>query len=214
MRSEFVLLTGVLIMGASAGLSRCPAVAGIRPPGFFTSPGPAEGSRPYQDPSPWPSDLPCPTSTPPPPCQNVHPPENYCEKLMNARRSIYYLNTRIYKMSLQLRGIYTRGEAIFFCLRLYNHSHIDYAVDSIRFLMADEKQPGKARMGGASLSPLHHCGNAGFIKGKSGENCVFALPRFTLPAGKRLVIEIMEKNGGRKLRLFMDNYTLVRARLI
>jgi len=133
---------------------------------------------------------------------------------MNAKRSIYYLSTRSYKMSLQLRGIYTREGAIFFCLRLYNHSHIDYAVDSIRFLMADQKQQTKTTVQGVPLTPVYHCGNAGFIKGKSGELLVFALPRFTLPAGKRLVIEVSEKNGGRRLRLLTDNFTLVKARLI
>ena len=140
--------------------------------------------------------------------------ENYCEKLMSVRRSIYYLNTRNYKMSLQLRGIYTQEEAIFFCLRLYNHSHIDYGVDSIRFCAADDRQLKKSPAEGTSMIPICHCGNARLIKGKTGELCVFALPRFTLTGRKRLVIEVLEKNGGRHLRLLTDNYTLVKARLI
>jgi uncharacterized protein DUF4138 len=214
MRSEFALLTGALIMGASVGLSRCPAIAGIRPPGLFTGTGLTEGFRPCRILPPWPADPSYPPAIPHPPYENEESPENYCEKLMNAKRSIFYLNTRSYKMSLQVRGIYTQGEAIFFCLRFYNHSHIDYAVDSIRFFMVDEKQLTKTHAEGSTLSPVYHCGNAGLIKGKSGERCVFALSRFTLAAGKRLVIEVLEKNGGRRLRLFTDNYTLVKARLI
>jgi hypothetical protein len=41
---------------------------------------------------------------------------------------------------------------------------------------------------------------------------VIVLPQFTLPDGKRLVIEVTEKNGGRKLQLFVDNFTLLRSR--
>src|SRR5882762_3036211 len=171
MRSEVALLAGALIMGASVSWSNDPGAGRIRSP---VLPHPPPGLIiPYYE--------------------KGDPLENYCQKLMSARRIIWYLNTRSYKMSLQLRGIYAREEAIFFSLRLYNHSHIDYAVDSIRFFMADEKQLGKAPVQGAALSPLYHCGNTGLIRGKSGEFCVFALPRFTLPAGKRLLIEVWEK---------------------
>lgn len=140
--------------------------------------------------------------------------ESCCEKLMNAKRSIYYLNTRSYKMCLQLSGIYTREEAIFFCLRLYNHSHIDYGIDSIRFYTTDEKELKSTPVQETPLFPLYNCGNARIIKGKTREFCVFALPRFTLPKGKLLVVEVLEKNGGRNLRLQTSNFTLVRARLI
>ncbi|HZE86156.1 MAG TPA: DUF4138 domain-containing protein [Puia sp.] len=193
MRSEFAWLAGALIMGASVSWSNDSGAGGIRSPAL---PHPPPGLIvPYY-------------------YGKGDPLENYCQKLMSARRIIYYLNTRSYKMSLQLRGIYAREEVIFFGLRLYNHSHIDYAVDSIRFFMADEKQLGKAPVHGVALPPLYHCGDTGLIRGKTGEFCVFALPRFTLPAGKWLVIEVWEKNGGRRLRLMMDNYTLVKARSI
>jgi hypothetical protein len=52
------------------------------------------------------------------------------------------------------------------------------------------------------------------IRGKSREPSVIALRRFTLPPGKRLLIEAREKNGGRHLQIQADNNTLVRARLI
>ena len=67
--------------------------------------------------------------------------ESCCERLMSAKRSIYYLNARSYKMAFQLRAIYARDETMFFCLGLNNHSHINYSVDSIRFYIADEKRP-------------------------------------------------------------------------
>lgn len=161
-----------------------------------------------------------------------------CQKLMNAKRSIYYLNARNYKVSLQLRGIYTRDETIFFCLGLNNRSNLVYHIDSIRFLVVDDKPalPAFLINGGASgsiwrkpaanksaiasvphvqsLSSLFVAGNTHIIRGKSRERWVIALPGFTLPQKKHLVIEVSEQNGGRKLQLTADNFTLVRARLI
>ncbi len=138
-----------------------------------------------------------------------------CEKLMSAKRSIYYLNDWSYKMMFQVRAIYTREETMFFCLSLANHSHIDYSVDSIRFYIADDRRrPGIMTVRGIGLSPVFVYGNTRMIRGKTREYCVFALPRFTLPAKKILVIDVSEKNGGRHLQLVANNYTLVKARLI
>jgi hypothetical protein len=52
------------------------------------------------------------------------------------------------------------------------------------------------------------------IRGKSRELPVIVLPRFTLPSNKHLVIEVLEKNGGRNLALQAYNFTLLRPRLI
>jgi hypothetical protein len=139
---------------------------------------------------------------------------NCCEKLMNSKRSIYYLNDWRYRMALQLRSVYTRDETMFFCLGLRNHSHIDYGIDSIRFYIADEKRSRDAVIHGVRLPPLCVYGNTRMIRGKTMERCVFALRRFTLPDKKMLVIDVSEKNGGRHLQLLANNYTLIRARLI
>jgi hypothetical protein len=214
MRSEFVALILTLTSGIAVTLTPAGDVAVGRHPAPSACrwvPAPGMTIFPLRTGTMSPDAKTAEIRTPP---ENGKALENYCEKLLNVRRSIYYLNTRSYKMSLQLRGIYTREEAIFFCLRLYNHSHIDYGVDSIRFCTADEKQLRKIPVEGKAMVPIYSCGNARLIRGKTGELCVFALPRFTLPGRKRLVIEVLEKNGGRHLRLLTDNYTLVKARLI
>ncbi len=67
---------------------------------------------------------------------------------------------------------------------------------------------------GAGVTPVCVYGNTRVIRGKTREYCVFALPRFTLPEKKLLVIDVSERNGGRHLQLLANNYTLVRARPI
>ena len=137
-----------------------------------------------------------------------------CEKLGNDKRRIYYLNTRNYRMSLQLKGIYIRDGMLFFRLFLCNHSHLDYEVDSIRFYIADNHWQKSTLLQVKGLSPIYVYGNAQMIRGKSRELPVIVLPRFTLPSSKHLVIEVLEKNGGRHLALQAYNFTLLRPRLI
>jgi hypothetical protein len=115
-------------------------------------------------------------------------------------------------MDLLLKGIYSREKLLFFRLSLANHSHLDYEVDSVRFLLKDRKFTKSNKADVISLPPMYTFGNAHSIKGKSREESVIVLPQFTLPDGKRLVIEVTEKNGGRKLQLFVDNFTLLRSR--
>ena len=140
--------------------------------------------------------------------------QSYCSKLEKDHRRIYYLVSRGFRMSLQVKGIYSREKFLFFRLSLSNHSHLDYDVDSIRFFMRDSRIMKRTSMIIRSLTPVYSYGNTRSIRGKSREESVIVLPQFTLPADKRLVIEVTEKNGGRKLQLFVDNFTLLRSRLI
>jgi hypothetical protein len=43
---------------------------------------------------------------------------------------------------------------------------------------------------------------------------VFALPLFTLPDNKEFVVELYERNGGRRQRFTVDNADLLRAKTI
>jgi len=135
-----------------------------------------------------------------------------CSRLQKDHRRIYYLISRGSRMDLQLKGIYSREKLLFFRLSLGNHSHLDYDVDSVRFLMRDRRVTKTNTAAARSLPALYTYGNAHSIKGKSREESVIVLPQFTLPDGKRLVIEVTERNGGRKLQLFVDNFTLLRSR--
>jgi hypothetical protein len=137
-----------------------------------------------------------------------------CKKVENDKRRIYYLSTRNGKMVMQIKGIYTRETLLFFHLSLYNRSHLDYDMDSIRFFIADKGGLKSMASRITELKPVYTYGNMKIIRGKSREPGVIALRRFTLPPGKRLLIEAREKNGGRHLQIQADNNTLVRARLI
>ena len=133
-----------------------------------------------------------------------------CEKLAGDNRRIYFLTDWSYGIVLQLNGVYSRAGMLFLKILLINHSGIDYGIDSLRFVIRDDHyETGEGR-----LIPIYIYGNAKTVKAQSRELYVFALPKFALPDKKHLDFELLEKKGGRNLRLKMGKRPLIHARFI
>jgi hypothetical protein len=64
------------------------------------------------------------------------------------------------------------------------------------------------------LKPLHVAGNITQVKANSGSVVVVALDKFTIPDAKNLVVQIMERNGGRHLQLKIKNHHILKAKMI
>jgi hypothetical protein len=137
-----------------------------------------------------------------------------CEKIMRNGQSVYFLTDHNGKMKLQVRGIYAHGASLFFQLRLYNRSPLDYDVDSIRFFIAGSDRGKSPPPGTKALKPLYIYDSTEAVPGYSKATSIFVLPRFTLQYGRQLLIDVQEKNGGRHLQVKAGNLILERARLI
>ena len=64
---------------------------------------------------------------------------------------------------------------------------------------------------GEIIYPLRAFNYVTRVDGKKNERTVFALPKFTIPDGKKLVVEMYEKQGGRHQSFEVENEDLVRA---
>lgn len=140
--------------------------------------------------------------------------EKYASQIINAKRSIRFVKESRYKMGLLLRGIYIKNNLIFYHFRIQNQSNISYDVDFLRFYIEDRQKVKRTASQQVDIKPVYVYGNAETIKGKSMEDLIYALGKFTIPDAKRLVIEIFEKNGGRNLSLAIRNRTIVNARVV
>ena len=137
-----------------------------------------------------------------------------CEKIMKEGLRVTWLNSRNGKMKLQLRGIYTQGSALYFQVRLLNRSPLDYDVAGIRFLIAEPANRKHPVIIVRELLPVFIYDSSTLVRGYSRVTNVLVLPRFTLPHGKRLLVEVLEKNGGRHLQVAAGNFILEKARII
>jgi hypothetical protein len=137
-----------------------------------------------------------------------------CEKIIKEGSWISYGNDRIGKMRLQLRGIYTQGPVLYFLLRLKNRSSLDYDIEAVHFFISGPAGRNGPPVRTRELAPIYIYDSNSVIRGYSHSSNVVVLPKFTLPAGRRLLIEVIEKNGGRHLRLMAGNFMLERARIL
>jgi hypothetical protein len=137
-----------------------------------------------------------------------------CERIIKEGSWISYGNDRSGKMKLQLRGIYTQGSVLYFLLRMKNRSSLDYDIEAIHFYIAGSAGNKGPMARYIELMPVYVYDSSAMVRGFSHNYNVIVVPRFTLPAGRRLLIEVLEKNGGRHLRLLAGNFMLERARIL
>jgi len=123
-------------------------------------------------------------------------------------------NDSKFDMRLSLNGIYIKGNVMFFHVRIQNKSNISYHPDMLRFYVKDNKSAKRTSSQEIGEEPLYVYGDATVIGGKTSTDLVYAIPKFTIPDAKRLNIELMEKRGGRHLKLEIKNRAIIRAKAI
>lgn len=119
-----------------------------------------------------------------------------------------------FDMGLKLLGIYIADDVLYFQLQLENETAIGYDVDQFRIYIRDKKKSKRTASQELELKPLHIEGNAQRVNGQSLQNIVVALEKFTIPDRKFLRVELVEKNGGRNLKLKLHNKHLIAAQKI
>jgi conjugative transposon TraN protein len=87
-------------------------------------------------------------------------------------------------------------------------------VDYITFKIVDKKVAKRTAMQEQVIIPLRSYNQMVTIAGGKEERTVFTLPKFTIPNDKQLIVELMEKDGGRNQTLYVENADLVNAEVI
>jgi conjugative transposon TraN protein len=119
-----------------------------------------------------------------------------------------------YNISLKLEGIYIKGQMLYFQLGLENSSNINYDIEQLRFFIRDQKKAKRTATQETELQPQQVTGNARIIRGQSRQTIVAGIPKFTIPDKKILIIQLMEKQGGRNLELNIKNKSVVGAKAV
>jgi conjugative transposon TraN protein len=133
-------------------------------------------------------------------------------KIATEKRFILRKKDKRYGMNFRLDGLYIKDDALYYQISLSNQTFLDYDIDQLRFFIRDQRKPKRTASQEREIQPLFIHNNILAVHGKSTQVMVFALPRFTIPDGKYLTIQLMEKNGGRNLKLKIYNRQLVQAK--
>jgi conjugative transposon TraN protein len=132
----------------------------------------------------------------------------------NDRKLIRHIGSRKFGIQFLLKGIYAYDGLLYLHTSIRNSTNIPYGIDFIRFKIVDKKVAKRTAVQETPIVPVRAYNLITRIGGKHTERTVFAIGRFTIPDGKRLVIDLYEKNGGRHQSFVIENEDLVRAERI
>ena len=132
----------------------------------------------------------------------------------NNRVKIKHIGSRNFGVQYLLNGLYSHNNLLFFHLQLKNTSTVSYNIDYIVFRIVDKQVARRTAIQEQVIVPLRSYNQVEVVAGGKDERTVFALTKFTIPNDKQLIIELMEKDGGRTQRLTVENADLIRAEVI
>ena len=132
----------------------------------------------------------------------------------NDKRRIRHIGSKRFGVQFLLKGMYTHSDLLYFHTQVKNTSHVPFDVDFITFKIVDKKVVKRTAMQEQVIYPLRAYNYVTRVNGRDSECTVFALPKFTMPDDKKLVVEMFEKQGGRHQRFEVVNEDLVRAETV
>lgn len=134
--------------------------------------------------------------------------------VLHTRNNTRKLEDESGHVSLSVNGFYVRGNTFFCKLLFENGSGINYDIEQLRFYIRDKKQSKRTSSQEVDVGQLFVLGNISTIEGKTASKVVVALPKFTIPDGKYLIVEVIEKNGGRNLSIEVGNKKIIKAKRV
>lgn len=132
----------------------------------------------------------------------------------NNDRKIRHLGCKRFGIQFLIKGIYSHNGLFYFHTQLKNSSNVPFLVDFIRYKIVDKKVPKRTAIQETFVTPVRSYNEELVIGGKSSLRTVYTIPQFTIPDDKILLVELMEKNGGRHQTIRLENADIVAASVI
>lgn len=130
------------------------------------------------------------------------------------KRRIKYIGCKRFGVQFLLKGLYSHNDLLYFYTQVKNETNVPFDVDFVTFKVVDKKIVKRTAMQEQVIYPLRAFNYVTRVDGKKNECTVFALPKFTIPDDKKLVVEMYEKSGGRHQTFEVNNEDLIRAETI
>ena len=130
------------------------------------------------------------------------------------RREIRHLGCKRFGVQFLLKSVHSHNGLFYFHTETRNRSNVAFRTDFIRFKIVDKKVPKRTAIQERVIDPVRSYNEVLVTEGKSDVRTVYAVPQFTIPDDKLLVIELFEKDGGRHQTVRVENADLVAAKQI
>lgn len=130
------------------------------------------------------------------------------------KRHVKHIGSKAFGIQYLLRGIYTHNGLLYFHTQVRNQSNVPFEVDFVTFKIVDKKVMKRTAIQEQIVFPLRAYNYATLVAGNKDERTMFTFDKFTIPAGKVLVVELNEKSDGRHQSFTVESEDIVRAKVI
>jgi conjugative transposon TraN protein len=137
--------------------------------------------------------------------------KSFSQQSLSQQRNLNGLRKQFAGISVALTGVYVKDNTMFYRIRIENHSNIDYGIEQFKMYIRDKRQAYRTARQEIEIRQLYILGDTSGLKGNATGDLVMAVPKFTIPDGKYVAIEILEHNGGRNVTLKMKNRHIIKA---
>ncbi|MBP2617827.1 conjugative transposon protein TraN [Chryseobacterium jejuense] len=131
-----------------------------------------------------------------------------------SNRTIKHIVSKSYGIEFSVRALHVNDSKFYFTLQVKNQSNVWYAIELVNFKIVDKKNLKRTVVQDKILEKVRTYFPERIIADHSDSKGIYMLDQFTLLKDQVLEIEILEKNGGRHLKVQLENEDLVRARVI
>jgi len=142
---------------------------------------------------------------------NQEETEHYATMAAVSKEKARGMKDKTFGIRLKLNGMYIHEDLMYLRFNIRNKTDINYDIDQLRLYIRDQKKPKRTASQEIAITPVFAYNNTSKVNGQTSNTFVFAVPKFTIPDKKYLVVQVMEKNGGRHLELHIKNKKVVKA---
>lgn len=132
----------------------------------------------------------------------------------SSARNVYGTKDNAEGVKLTLEGIYVHDNLFFFKVSITNKTNINYDISQLRLFIKDQKKAKRTASQENEVAQLYVYNPVSVIKGMTEETVVIVVPKFTIPDKKEVILQVMEKDGGRHLEVCLKNKILIKAGIL
>ncbi len=138
--------------------------------------------------------------------------QDLSEQALDKRRYIANVGVYTMKVTALLRGIYTKGDNLYYQVEIKNRSEIDYRIDFAKVFLSDISEIRRVAVQEEEIPVKYHLPTDRNIPGNTDKMFVFVVPVRAISASKQVDFELFEEKGARHLRFTISHKLLQRAR--
>lgn len=125
-----------------------------------------------------------------------------------------YNSIRLKNLIISIKGIYIRDNKMFFRLEIDNSSNIVYDLEQIIFYVTAIKKKKAVTNEQLEYRPIYIYNNVDKVEPKQHIETIYCFEKFTISPEKQLMIDIIERNGERNMRLPIQTNMIMAAQSI